>query len=67
MYNTVECYDKLAEIITKMETPYIEMSEKEHGFICGLIRDHRPEKILEDGISIRRSKRLFVRFSGLQI
>lgn len=51
MYNTVEYYDKPAEIITKMETPYVEMSEKEHGFICGLIRDHRPEKILEVGVA----------------
>lgn len=51
MYKTVESYDRPAEIIAKMETPYVEMSEKEHGFICGLIRDHRPQKVLEVGVA----------------
>ena len=51
MYSTVEyCYRPI-EIMTKMETPYVEMSEKEHGFICGLIRDHRPQKVLEVGVA----------------
>ncbi len=51
MYNIVEGYYKPIEIINKMETPYVEMSEKEHGFICGLIRDHRPKKVLEVGVA----------------
>lgn len=51
MYNTVEYYDKPADIMDKMETPYVEMSKKEHGFISGLIRDHRPKKVLEVGVA----------------
>ena len=51
MYNTVECYDKPADIMDKMGTPYVEMSKKEQGFISGLIRDHRPEKVLEVGVA----------------
>ena len=51
MYNTVESYYRPAEIMDKMEIPYVEMSQEEHGFICGLIRDHRPKKVLEVGVA----------------
>lgn len=44
MYNAVEGYYRPTEIIDKMETPYVEMSKEEHGFICGLIRDHSPKR-----------------------
>lgn len=51
MYSIVEGYYRPAEIINKMEEPYVEMNEKEHGFICGLIRDHRPQKVVEVGVA----------------
>lgn len=51
MYDIVECYYRPTGIIDKMETPYVEMNQKEHGFICGLIREYRPKKVLEVGVA----------------
>lgn len=51
MYNTVDSYYRPIEIINKMETPYVEMDKKEHGFICGLIREYKPQKVLEVGVA----------------
>jgi len=51
MYKNVECYYEPREILAKMSEPYVEMSPFDHGFICGLIKESNPEKLVEIGVA----------------
>lgn len=51
MYKRVELYDEPHTIIERMEERYCEMTPSEQGFLCGLIRQFSPEKIVEIGVA----------------
>lgn len=51
MYKKVELFNEPREILTKMQEPGCEMSESEHGFLCGLLRDFQPKKVVEVGVA----------------
>lgn len=44
-------YTEPRDIYEKIGSNASELSEEEHGFICGLIKKNRPQKILELGVS----------------
>lgn len=44
-------YMEPRDIYEKIGTNASELSEAEHGFICGLIRKYKPKKIVELGVS----------------
>lgn len=47
----VENYTEPRDIYEKIGTNASELSEAEHGFICGLIKKYKPKKIVELGVS----------------
>ena len=49
MYQSVELYSKPEEGITNLQ--YSEMTSFQHAFLCGLIKENRPNKIVEVGVS----------------
>lgn len=51
MYKKVELFDEPREILLKMQDPGCEITESEHGFLCGLLRDAQPKKVVEIGVS----------------
>lgn len=51
MYRTVEPFYEPREITNHMKEGYCEMTYKEHGFLCGLIKDKVPDKIVEVGVA----------------
>lgn len=55
MYRTVELFNEPEEVcaeITNGESKiYSEMNSFQHSFLCGLIKEKKPEKILEVGVS----------------
>ncbi|MBD5504495.1 MAG: class I SAM-dependent methyltransferase [Lachnospiraceae bacterium] len=51
MYKIVEPFCEPHEIINHMEEGYCEMSPEEHGFLCGLIKEKSPNKIVEVGVA----------------
>lgn len=51
MYKRVEVFDEPRRILKKMSDPYVEMSFADHGFLCGLIKEHRPKKVVEVGVA----------------
>lgn len=44
-------YMEPRDIYDKIGTNASELSEAEHGFICGLIKKYKPKKIVELGVS----------------
>lgn len=52
-YKTVKPYTGPSAILKNFspEEQVCEMSESEHGFLCGLLRDRRPRKIVEVGVA----------------
>lgn len=44
-------YMEPRDIYEKTGTNASELSEAEHGFICGLIKKYKPQKIVELGVS----------------
>lgn len=51
MYKTVEPFYEPREIIDHMEEGYCEMTCKEHGFLCGLVKEKAPDKVVEVGVA----------------
>lgn len=51
MYKQVNLFQKPHEILDNMEEGYCEMKEDEHAFLCGLIQEKNPEKVLEVGVA----------------
>lgn len=48
---SIENYMEPRDIYEKIGTNASELSEAEHGFICGLIKKYKPKKIVELGVS----------------
>lgn len=52
MYKSVELYNKPEEELKKIiKSYYSEMTSFQHAFLCGLIKENRPRKIVEIGVS----------------
>lgn len=51
MYQHIELYTKPGEILKKTSEQYCEMTEAEHGFLCGMIRSFVPQKTVEIGVA----------------
>lgn len=51
MYKEVELYNEPHEILNYTKEKYCEMKMEEHGFLCGLIREKKPNKVLEVGVA----------------
>ena len=51
MYRIIEPYMEPIDIFEKIGERKSELSDEELGFICGLVRDNRPQKIVEVGVS----------------
>ncbi len=51
MFRTVELFLDPIDIFDKIGERKSELSNKELGFICGLIRMFKPKKIVEVGVS----------------
>lgn len=51
MYHNVELFMEPRCILDKTNERYCEMSEKEHGFLCGLLKKYQPQKVVEVGIA----------------
>lgn len=51
MYKSVEPFAKPHEILKSMAEGYCEMKEQEHAFLCGLIRECKPNKVVEVGVA----------------
>ena len=51
MYQNVELYCEPESILGKMEEGYCEMSSSQLGFLCGLIKQKNPEKVVEVGVA----------------
>lgn len=52
MYKTVELYSKPEEELREvLDQHYSEMTSFQHAFLCGLIKEERPKKIVEIGVS----------------
>ncbi len=49
MYKSVELYNKPEEKM--MDSNYSEMTSFQHSFLCGLMKENRPKKIVEVGVS----------------
>ena len=50
MYYEIEEYEEPREILDRMSEPYAEMSKHDHGFLCGLLKKNRPNKVVEIGV-----------------
>lgn len=48
---SIEQFLEPRDIYEKIGGNASELSQEEHGFICGLIKKYRPQKILELGVS----------------
>ena len=51
MYRKVTSYAEPREILEKTQEKYCEMSVEDHGFLCGLIKQFLPLKVVEVGIA----------------
>lgn len=51
MFRTVDAYFEPIDIFQKIGERKSELSDQDLGFICGLIKEKRPEKIVELGVS----------------
>lgn len=51
MFQRIELYNEPCAIINKMEEGYCEMTLPEQGFLCGLIRNFLPKKVVEIGVA----------------
>ncbi len=51
MYKQVNLFQKPHEILSNMEEGYCEMKANEHAFLCGLMQEKKPEKVLEVGVA----------------
>ena len=51
MYQTVNLYNEPREILISTQEKYCEMTADEQGFLCGLIKEKEPKKILEVGVA----------------
>lgn len=52
-YKSVEPFNEPSSILNKIDSSSqkTEMYDSERGFLCGLLRDHRPKKIVEVGVA----------------
>lgn len=51
MYKQVDLYMEPRHILNYMQEDFCEMSIKEHGFLCGLLKRYHPHKVLEVGVA----------------
>lgn len=51
MYKSVSLYHEPREILSHTQEKYCEMTVDESAFLCGLIKENKPKKILEVGIA----------------
>lgn len=51
MYKVVNLFNEPREILNQTQEKYCEMNAEEHGFLCGLIKEKKPNKILEVGVA----------------
>lgn len=51
MYKSVKVFEEPRSILEKMSEPYVEMSSADHSFLCGLIKEYRPKKVVEVGVA----------------
>lgn len=59
MYRSVELYNKPDEQIVNLS--YSEMTSFQRAFLCGLIKEHRPGKIVEVGVSAGGTTRVVLK------
>lgn len=50
-HNTVELWEKPAQELHKKSDFKCEMNYQEHAFLCGLIKERKPKKIVEIGVA----------------
>lgn len=50
-FKTIKHYDEPREILDHLEIVDCEMTKNHHGFLCGLIKEKRPRKLLEVGVA----------------
>ena len=51
MYQRIELWKEPREILNYTREKYCEMTVGEHGFLCGLLKEKKPEKVVEVGIA----------------
>lgn len=51
IYKTIEAYTDPLNIKEYMEKPVCEISDKQQGFLCGLIKKYKPDKLVEVGVA----------------
>lgn len=51
MYKQIELYKEPRKILEKTSEKYCEMIEQEHGFLCGLLKQTTPCKVVEVGVA----------------
>ncbi|MFG6346914.1 MAG: class I SAM-dependent methyltransferase [Lachnospiraceae bacterium] len=51
MYKQVDLYMEPRHILNYMQEDFCEMSIKEHGFLCGLLKRYHPHKVVEVGVA----------------
>lgn len=51
MYQHMELYTKPRKILEMTSEQYCEMTESEHGFLCGMIKYSVPQKVVEIGVA----------------
>nr|MCR5502227.1 hypothetical protein [Lachnospiraceae bacterium] len=51
MYHRVELFADPLKILDRQDRKHAEMSDFDHAFLCGLIKEKRPKKILEIGVA----------------
>lgn len=44
-------FNEPGNILSKVDEPFVEMSATDHGFLCGLIKEKNPKKIVEVGVA----------------
>lgn len=52
-YKTVEPFNEPSNILNRIDSSSqkTEMADSDRGFLCGLLREHRPKKIVEVGVA----------------
>lgn len=52
-YKSVEPFNEPSNILNRIDNSIqkTEMSDSERGFLCGLLREHKPKKIVEVGVA----------------
>ena len=51
MYRNIERFYEPREILKMTSEAYCEMSKEEQGFLCGCIKEKKPQKLIEVGVA----------------